>query len=327
MPKRMSAEQELAIISYYQMPETLTATAIHFCRKNNTIRKILAKHNIPLHAAEVNNMIAKNKLTATCLSRYGETNFQKTAQFKELMAEKYEHNREKTKQTCLLKYGVDNPQKAEAVKEKTKNTNLKRYSVENVFAAPAVKEKIKNTNIARYGVSHISKSKIFTERVNNTKLVRYGRTDVGQFGTCEHEEAMLAKYGARHYNGNTRYQYNGTVFDSFPELAVYIYAIDHSIAIIREPCALEYTFEDKKRRYFPDFEYDGKLLEIKGDQFFTENGTMVNPYDHSEDNCFKAKQKCMLDNNVIVWRPPDYQFALDYFNSKYTKADFRIEKK
>ena len=34
------------------------------------------------------------------------------------------------------------------------------------------------------------------------------------------------------------------------------------------------------RRYFPDFEIEGKFYEIKGDQFFNEDGTMCNPFNH-----------------------------------------------
>ena len=240
------------------------------------------------------------------------------------MSDNYELNRKKARQTCIDKYGVDNPQKVREIQEKTKRTNIERYGAENVFAAEQIKEKIKSTNRARYGVEHNLQCEIFIEKAKNTKLIRYGRANIGQFGTTEHDEAMLAKYGSRRFPGNQRYRFNDVLFDSFPELAVYVYAVDHNIKIIREPVCIDYIFENKKRHYFPDFEYDGKLIEIKGEQFFREDGIMHNPYNSSLDALYAAKQKCMSDNNVIVWRRNEYQFAIDYFNSKYSKLTYKL---
>lgn len=104
-----------------------------------------------------------------------------------------------------------------------------------------------------------------------------------------------------------------------------MYAIDHNISIDRCPTKLEYTYEDKKHYYFPDFLYDGKLLEIKGDQFFKEDGTMQCPFAHEFDEIAEVKHQCTLKNNVIIWRFDDYKFALGYFNSKYSKEDFLIK--
>ena len=39
----------------------------------------------------------------------------------------------KTKNTCLEKYGVDNPMKLNIVKEKSKQTCLEKYGVDNIF--------------------------------------------------------------------------------------------------------------------------------------------------------------------------------------------------
>ncbi len=39
--------------------------------------------------------------------------------------------KEKVKNTCLLKYGVENPYQAEEIKEKIKQTNIDRFGVDN----------------------------------------------------------------------------------------------------------------------------------------------------------------------------------------------------
>lgn len=57
------------------------------------------------------------------------------------------NNREKSKNTNLQKYGVDNPAKAEVIKEKIKKTNLQKYGVEYSFQSESVKEKISNSKL------------------------------------------------------------------------------------------------------------------------------------------------------------------------------------
>lgn len=59
----------------------------------------------------------------------------------------------KKKATNLIKYGVDNPRKNEAVKEKARKTNQERYGGPAPASSAKVKEKMRKTNEARYGGS------------------------------------------------------------------------------------------------------------------------------------------------------------------------------
>lgn len=62
----------------------------------------------------------------------------------------------KTKKTCLKKYGVENPSQIEEIKEKKKNTFVKNYGVDNIFKS---KEFIKNLPIImnkKYGKGSLS---------------------------------------------------------------------------------------------------------------------------------------------------------------------------
>ena len=81
---------------------------------------------------------------------------------------------------------------------------------------------------------------------------------------------------------------------------------------------------DIEHYYIPDFEINGRLVEIKGDQFFKEDGTMQCPFDHNYDGQVEAKHQCMLNNNVLIIRSSEYKVAVDYFNSKYTKNDYLV---
>lgn len=54
---------------------------------------------------------------------------------------------------------------------------------------------------------------------------------------------------------------------------------------------------------------DDILVEVKGDQFFKEDGTMQNPYDHTQDDLYEAKHQCMIDNNVYIFTSNDIKIC------------------
>lgn len=239
---------------------------------------------------------------------------------------------EKIKESNLAKYGVENVFADNIIKEKIKQTNLERYGIENVAKNPAIKQKAVETNLAKYGVENYAKTAECKEKIKQTCLDRYGveyslqseevklkgvQTCLKKYGV-EHaasvpevqekaKQTSIARFGATHYsktfNFHNRirkhYIYKNQSFDSLPELAVWVYCIDNNISIKKNPCSFEYLFCGKTYNYFPDFEIDGKLVEIKGDHFFKEDGTMQNPFDHNLDDLYEAKHLCGLDNGVV----------------------------
>ena len=82
--------------------------------------------------------------------------------------------RNKIKQTCLEKYGVDNPAKANESKEKIKRTSLEKYGVDNPAKAEINKEKSKKTCLERYGVEYTTQSEQMKNAAKKTCLERYG---------------------------------------------------------------------------------------------------------------------------------------------------------
>ncbi len=264
---------------------------------------------------------------------------------------------DKVRETNIERYGVENVFAAEEIKSRIKQTTLDRYGVENASQSAEIKQKIKSTCLALYGVDNYAKTAECKEKAINTLLERYGRTDVGKFGSPEHTSAMLekygtisvshlpevkektkqtnlSKYGVEYYtntpdfdkNRRKRYIYKDCYFDSLPELAVWLYCIDNNIRIKRNPCYFDYDFEGKKHRYFPDFEINGQLVEIKGDHFFKEDGTMQNPFDRSQDALYEAKHQCGIQNGVQFWRKADYKKYEKYFTENYDIADYVFKK-
>lgn len=95
--------------------------------------------------------------------------------------------------------------------------------------------------------------------------------------------------------------------------------MDQGINIHRAEVSFDYEnpADSSLHKYFPDFEIDDELYEIKGKQFLAEDGRWQNPYDHSQDDLYEAKHQCALKNNVHILYYEDYKEALTYFEDIY----------
>lgn len=237
---------------------------------------------------------------------------------------------EKIKNTNIKKYGVINVLKSPQIRRKIELTNLKKYGTANVFESEIIKEKIKETVKLRYGVDSIAKVEEIKQKVVQSNMKRYGVKCSLQAESVKNkiEQTNLKKYGAKHFSqskyastAKTNYSFNSLNFDSSWELAFYIYYIDHNFKVIRAPCSIDYSYEGSQHKYFPDFKIQNRIFEIKGPQFFNEDGNMIDPFDSSGNVRAAAKYKCMLSNNVIIIT--DCSKYLDYVNSKYGKDFLR----
>ncbi|MGI0075910.1 MAG: DUF7487 domain-containing protein [Nitrosopumilaceae archaeon] len=81
---------------------------------------------------------------------------------------------EKRKQTCLKKYGVENPAQLEQTKRKRRQTNLIKYGTEYAQQSIQIKEKIKHTVLKIHNArSKLTKDNI-QEKRRLTNLKKYG---------------------------------------------------------------------------------------------------------------------------------------------------------
>ena len=120
------------------------------------------------------------------------------------------------------------------------------------------------------------------------------------------------------------YSFDRVEFDSKAELCYYIWLTDNGIEFTYQPNArFKYTFEGKDHFYHPDFIVEGRYVEIKGDHFFKEDGTMRNSWDSSLDGLYEAKHQCMLQNNVKILNSEDYNMFVSYVANAYG-SDFII---
>ena len=100
-------------------------------------------------------------------------------------------------------------------------------------------------------------------------------------------------------------KYDNLMFDSNWEVIVYKYCKENNIPCEYQPnITFEYLYNNEIHQYHPDFLINGKLYEVKGNQFFYNN-KMINPYDRSQDELYEAKHQCMIKNDIIILNGDD----------------------
>lgn len=215
----------------------------------------------------------------------------------------YRERNKKSEKTCLERYGVRFSTQSEIMKEKSKKTCQERYGVDNGGGSQKALDKMKKHFMEKYGVDNPWKSKEIIEKIKQTHLERYG---VVAYTQTEEYQRKAKK----------RYTYNNVTFDSSWELAFFIFHKDLGHNINRYTKGIIY--KDKKggiHKYFPDFEIDEKLYEIKGTQFYsgkTFDGGIF------KSDIYKSKYQCMIENNVNIIT--DIKPYLKYINEKYGKG-------
>ena len=222
-------------------------------------------------------------------------------------------------------------QHSSEVRDKKKATNLRNNGVEYPAQNPEIFKKVLDKKLEIYGNKWGDLQKQY-----QTCIDLYGHPIPYAFGTPEFKANMKAKHGVEHNMQDPEIRkkvgqkifFNGVRFDSFPELAFYIWLSDHKIKFDYQPdCNIWFEFRGNQCRYLPDFRIGDQLYEVKGDHFFNSDGTMKFPFrGHLSKERIEflsakqeAKHQCMLANNVIILTSKDYQKYLDYVSEKYGK--------
>lgn len=235
---------------------------------------------------------------------------------------------EKMKKTNIERIGVSFPgQSAECV-EKMKETSIKRYGVENFSKTEEFKQgyseagkyrtKTKETNIKKYGFEHQMKNENIKTKVKKTCSERYGVENVIQYDKFKHKKnnTMLERYGYE-YSAQSpeiaskmrkRIIFDGIAFDSNAEIEIYKFCKENKLTFTYQPKHIEYIDSKNRKHYYnPDFEIEGRLIEVKGDYLWKE-GKLYFPYRNNlteqelaeKDDIYLSKSNCMLENNVLL---------------------------
>ena len=278
--------------------------------------------------------LIQEKRKATTLQKYGVDNVFKAEEIKE-----------RSKETLQNLYGVTNAQqlqakdgyvkKADKIKDVKKvqltdedlqkhfdsmQQNLKtKWDTRSKEDVKKIIEKRIKTNREKYGVDFAQQSEIVKKHYKENSLKKWGVENPQQnkLVRAKVEKTFREKYGSNH--PNFCFVYDNQTFDSSWELAVWIWANDNNISIRREPVKLDYEFNGKKHTYYPDFELNGELVEVKGPQFFDKDGKMINPFDRSQDDLMEAKHLFGVSKGVHFWQYAELKPILNFIENKYTK--------
>jgi hypothetical protein len=130
------------------------------------------------------------KTKKTCLDKYGVENVMQTKEFKE-----------KIKETCIQKYGKEFFMQTDEFKEKMIKNNKKKYGVDYYFQTEDFKEKVKNYSLNKYGIEHYNQSEEIINKKHKTNLEKYGNIypTTSKQVKDKIKEAFLNKYNFEHH--------------------------------------------------------------------------------------------------------------------------------
>ena len=224
--------------------------------------------------------IIKKKKEDTCFKHFGVKYYSQT-----------EESKERNRNTCQERYGVDHYSQSDECKKRKINICQEKWGVDYYLQTEEAKEKTKQYNQKHFGVDHYSQSNECKEKVKQTNIKNCGYPSYTQ----------SPEFAKKH---RKRVEYDGLTFDSSWEVEVYKFCKEHNIPCEYQPnITLEYMFQDKIHYYHPDFLINGKLYEVKGEQFF-DGDKMICPYNRNEykDGLYESKHQCMIQNKVIILR-------------------------
>lgn len=229
-------------------------------------------------------------------------------------------NREKQYSTCEKKYGNRFPQKTQAVKDKCKKQNQEKYGKDWFVQTDEFREKSRETCLEHSNGKYEHSGQYpeaIAKRVEKFDADKwrehYKATSLERYGVTSPMKIPEIRKKCQH-----KYLFDGVNFDSMPEIAYYIYLRDHNIEFEYQPNKpIFYFVNGKMHAYHPDFLVEGRLVEIKGKQYF-KNGKLIDPYTKNNERA-EAKYQCMLENDVKLIIGDDYQQYLDYVKEKYGK--------
>ncbi len=107
---------------------------------------------------------------------------------------------QKIKNTCLIKYGVENPLKNKHIKEKIKLTNIEKYGFEFPMQNKQIQEKTKKTNLERHGSKYTFQIDYVKDKIKKSNLEMFGFENVSK-----NEQIKLKKIETCKKNNGTEH--------------------------------------------------------------------------------------------------------------------------
>lgn len=123
-----------------------------------------------------------SKIKNTWMDKYGVENVSQLESHKRQFTEAWKNKSDaelseisrKRRQTCQIKYGVDNPMQSKEIQEKSQDTCLKRYGTKYAIISRHVRQKSNETMLRKYGTIYPNQLEIIQNKRRATCLERFG---------------------------------------------------------------------------------------------------------------------------------------------------------
>lgn len=244
-----------------------------------------------------------------------------------------EEVKSKYRETCIDRYGKDNPSKSIEVQNKKEETFMKRYGkktylqtdqvkciisekyeCDNVFKNEEIKKKIKNTNIIKYGVDHFTKTDVYKSNVKSTCIERYGvdhysKTDEFKIlQSSRNYEAYKSSFNLKDYTLISKVGFTNTIKHN---LCGNIF--DIQTQLIRKKSIESIEICSFCNPYIPSYK------EIELFNFISEiyNSSIIRNYrDKYEIDIYLPELKIGIEYNGLYWHSDLYK-DVSYHRDKY----------
>lgn len=202
----------------------------------------------------------------------------------------------KSKETCLKKYGVDNISKLPEIHNKHKETCLKKYGIENYRN---IEKRIDTISDIGEEIYYNNRSQKYKE----TCIEKYGVENASQ-NSVIFSKQQKNRYTIKQYK-NTELTYQGTYEKDF--LDVFYDKIE-----ITSILPIDYIYNNKNKKYFPDFYIPKYNLIIEIKSLYTYNK-------HIKQNIEK-RNKCISDGyNFLFIINKNYTEFIKYIRRRNCK--------
>lgn len=257
----------------------------------------------------------KEKYKQTCLKKYGVDS-----------TNKLDSTKIKSKETCLKKYGYEYASQSEEFKTQSKQTCLEKYGVEYSFQSDNNKEKSKKTCLEKYGVESYSKTIEFKEKFKETCNEKYGVNAPAQ---CKDifdkvKKTNLEKYGVEYVlqNSDIKEKIKNTMIEKYGD-ENYCKILTHKDHIDAGKLAWDNDAVEKRKntclkKYNKEFIGQVHELHVIASKKYLYNNIM---FDSSWELAYYI---WLIDHNIeFEYQPEGIKYQ---FNNKdhYYYPDFKV---
>lgn len=211
-------------------------------------------------------------------------------------------NHIKRKQTCLTKWGVENPMQVNSVKSKLKQTLQEVYGVEHYSKTSEFKQKYKQTCLNNWSVDNAAKSEIVKEKIRQSNLENLGVEYAQQNDSVKAKstETFMANWGVNRYSQTQKFK------DKLKEISLEKWGVDN---------------------YSKTEEYKAKYQETSlkkwGVDHYSKTEQFKNTVKKHRENLTKLKYSNLLGDEYNTIKYNDFEFEIFH---KKCRNKFNINK-